>query len=62
VAALVDAVRLFERHSGHFDAHLLRRHAARFSRPRFKAAVRAFVEEKWLEYQSSRAERKTSSC
>lgn len=62
VAALVDAVRLFERQSGRFDAPQLRGHAAKFSRPRFKAAVRAFVEEKWLEYQSSQAERKTSSC
>jgi len=62
VAALVDAVHLFERQSGRFDAPQLRRHAAKFSRPRFKAAVRAFVEEKWLEYQSARADRKTSSC
>ena len=62
VAALVDAVRLFERQSGRFDAPQLRRQAAKFSRPNFKTAMRAFVEEKWLEYQSSRAERKTSSC
>jgi hypothetical protein len=59
---LVETVRLFERQSGRFDAQQLRHHAAKFSRPKFKAAVRAFVEEKWLEYQSSRAERKTSSC
>ena len=62
VAALVDAVRLFERQSGRFDAPQLRAHAAKFSRPKFKAAVRAFVEEKWLEYQRSRAQQKTSSC
>jgi glycosyltransferase involved in cell wall biosynthesis len=51
VEALVETVRLFERQSGRFDAQQLRRHAAKFSRPKFKAAVRAFVEEKWLEYQ-----------
>lgn len=62
VVALIDAVRLFERQCGGFDAEQLRRHAAKFSRPRFKAAVRAFVEEKWHEFQSSRAGRKTTSC
>ncbi len=58
VAALIEAVRLFEREGGCFDAHQLRSHAAKFSRPKFKAAVRAFVDEKWLEHQSSRGQAK----
>lgn len=62
VAALVDAVRLFEREGGCFDAARLRRHATTFSRSPFKAAVRAFVEEKWLEHQSARGQAKPAAA
>lgn len=62
VPALVEAVRLFESERGRFDGSQLRRHASKFSRPRFKAAVRAFVDEKWTEYQNSRAHPKAGPC
>jgi hypothetical protein len=55
-------VRLLERQRGRFDGQQLRRHAMDFSRPKFKAAVRAFVEEKWREYQASWTERESRSC
>ena len=51
--ALVAAVKLFEQKSHRFAAKRLRDHALKFDKQIFKAKIRSFIEEKWLEHQRS---------
>jgi glycosyltransferase involved in cell wall biosynthesis len=51
VAALVEAVNLFESVEGRFDPAFIRAHAERFDTSRFKAEMQAFVNEKLADFR-----------
>lgn len=48
--AIVDAVEKFEKRETKFSPHVIRENAERFSKERFQAEIKAFVDEKWLEF------------
>jgi glycosyltransferase involved in cell wall biosynthesis len=52
--AIAEAVREFERRKGSFQAGPLRQNALRFSKEKFKASLRGFVEEKLKDFESKR--------
>ncbi len=51
--SLVAAVERFEKSEIHLDPQVLRRHAERFSKKRFKHEITRFVELKWGEFRKS---------
>ncbi len=53
--ALVDAVRLFERHATHFDPQAIRAHIVSFDRARFKERVRETIEKRYKEFCLARS-------
>ena len=52
VESLISAVNNFEKNQDAFSMDEIRKNAERFSKERFKAEFRAFVEEKMIEYNS----------
>lgn len=53
-ASLIQAVEKFEEMEYHFDPHVIREHAQRFSRQRFQSEFKRFVQEKIEAFNESR--------
>jgi glycosyltransferase involved in cell wall biosynthesis len=54
VPALASAVALFEQHEREFDVHAIRRHALKFSRERFRAEFRQYIDSAVVEHFRAR--------
>jgi glycosyltransferase involved in cell wall biosynthesis len=54
VEGLIEAVKHFELHNELFDPREIRRHAERFSIPRFRKEFSEFVESRWSEFEKRR--------